>query len=129
MVEYLAVSVFICLITKKYLPCSVLQTMYKSLILPIIYYGLLLWGPHCERLFLLQKRIICLITNNKYIAHTNPIFKTLNLLKLPDLYRLQRYKLYYKIKKQTVPTYFRYISIEVVNSYNTRDTFFQIPHS
>ena len=28
--------------TKKYLPFSVLQTMYKSLILPIIYYGLLL---------------------------------------------------------------------------------------
>ena len=39
--------------TKKYLPFSVLQSMYKSLILPIIYYGLLLWGPHCERLFLL----------------------------------------------------------------------------
>ena len=78
--------------TKKYLPFSVLQTMYKSLILPIIYYGLLLWGPHCERLFLLQKRIMRAITNSKYIAHTDPIFKTLNLLKLPDLYRLQLYK-------------------------------------
>ena len=43
--------------TKKYLPFSVLQTMYKSLILPIIYYGLLLWGPQCERLFLLQKEL------------------------------------------------------------------------
>ena len=63
--------------TKKYLPFSVLQTMYKSLILPIIYYGLLLWGPHCERLFLLQKRIMRVITNSKYIAHTDPIFKTL----------------------------------------------------
>ena len=48
--------------TKCYLPFSVLQTMYKSLILPILYYGLLLWGPHCERLFLLQKRIMHLIT-------------------------------------------------------------------
>ena len=28
--------------TKSYLPFSVLQTMYKSLILPILYYGLLL---------------------------------------------------------------------------------------
>ena len=43
--------------TKKYLPFSVLQTMYKSLILPIIYYGLLLWRPHCERLFLLQNEL------------------------------------------------------------------------
>ena len=113
--------------TKKYLPFSVLQTMYKSLILPIMYYGLLLWGPHCERLFLLQKRIMRVITNSKYIAHTDPIFKTLNLLKLPDLYRLQLYKLYYKIKEQTVPAYFRHILTEVVNPYNTRNTFFKYP--
>ena len=113
--------------TKKYLPFSVFQAMYKSLILPIIYYGLLLWGPHCERLFLLQKRIMRVITNSKYIAHTDPIFMTLNLLKLPDLYRLQLYKLYYKIKIQTVPAYFRHILNEVVNPYNTRNTFFKNP--
>ena len=70
--------------TKSYLPFSVLQTMHKSLILPILYYGLLLWGPHCERLFLLQNRVKRVITNSKYIAHTDPIFKTLNLLKIPD---------------------------------------------
>ena len=64
--------------TKSYLPFSFLQTMYKSLILPIIYYGLLLWGPHCERLFLLQKQIMRVITNTNYIAHTDPIFKTLS---------------------------------------------------
>ena len=86
-----------------------------------------MWGPHCERLFLLQKQIMRVITNSKYIAHTDPIFKTLNLLKLPDLYRLQHYKLYYKIKKQTVRTYFRHILTEVVNPYNTRNTFFKHP--
>ena len=43
--------------TKKYLPFSVLQTMYTSLILPIIYYGLLLWGKHCERLFLCKNEL------------------------------------------------------------------------
>ena len=93
--------------TKIYLPFSVLQTMYKSLILPILYYGLLLWGPHCERLFLLQKRIMRVITNSNYIAHTDPIFKTLNLLKLPDLYRLQLYKLYYKMKKTNCTNLFK----------------------
>ena len=86
--------------TKSYRPFSVLQTMYKSLILPIIYYGLPLWGPHCERLFLLQKRILPEITNSNYIAHTDPIFKTLNLLKLSNLYKLQLYKLYYIIKNK-----------------------------
>ena len=74
---------------------------------------------------LLQKRIMRVITNSKYIAHTDLIFKTLNLLKLPDLYRLQLYKLYYKIMKQTVPAFFRHILTEVVNPYNTRNTFFK----
>ena len=63
------------------------------------------------------KRIMRVITNSKYIAHTDPLFKTLNLHKLLDLYRLQLYKLYYKIKKQTVPAYFRHILTEVVNPY------------
>ena len=55
------------------------------------------------------------------------IIKMLNLLKLPDLYRLQLYKLYYKIKKQTVTAYFRHILTEVVNPYNIRNTFFKYP--
>ena len=67
------------------------------------------------------------ITNSYYIAHTDPIFKTLNLLKLPDLYRLQLYKLYYKMKKQTVPTYFRNILTEVIIPYNTRSSFLKCP--
>ena len=45
------------------------------------------------------------ITNSNYIAPTDPIFKTLNLLNLPDLYRLQLYKLYYKIKQDVRETY------------------------
>ena len=67
------------------------------------------------------------ITNSNYIAHTDPIFKTLNLLKLPDLYRLQLYKLYYKMKKQTVPTYFKNILTEVIIPYNTRNSFLKFP--
>ena len=55
--------------TKKYLPFSVLQTMYKSLILPIIYYGLLLWRPHCERLFLFLSSKIP--TDVSYICFKN----------------------------------------------------------
>ena len=55
------------------------------------------------------------------------VFKTLNLLKLPDLYRLQLYKLYYKMKKQTVPSYFKNILTEVIIPYNTRNSFLKFP--
>ena len=58
----------------------------------------------------------------------DPIFKTLNLLKLPDLYRLPLYKLCYKKKqKKTVPTYFRHILTEVIIPYNTRNSFLKFP--
>ena len=74
-----------------------------------------------------KKRIMRLITNSNYIARTDPIFKTLNLLKLPDLYRLQLYKLYYKMKKQTVPTYLKNIITKVIIPYNTRNSFLKFP--
>ena len=92
--------------------------MYKSLILPILYYGLLLWGPHCERLLLLQKRIMCVITNSNYIAHTDPIFKTLNLFKLLNISFIS------KINKQTVLNYFRHILTEVIIPYIIHGIFF-----
>ena len=105
--------------TKAFIPYHILVTLYKSLVLPILYYGILLWGTQSERLYRLQKRIIRIITNSYFIAHSEPIYKSLNLLKLPDMYRIQLYKLYYKIKHQTVPTYFKTMLIHMHNPYNT----------
>ena len=93
------------------------------IILPVLYYGILLWGTQSERLYRLQKRIIRIITNSYFIAHSEPIYKSLNLLKLPDML----YKLYYKIKHQTVPTYFKTVLIHMHNPYNTRHQFIAYP--
>ena len=41
---------------KRFLPKTILITIYKSLIMPHLNYGLLLWGPHLGRLVALQKR-------------------------------------------------------------------------
>ena len=45
--------------------------------------------------FGLQKMAMRVITCNHFKAHTDPIFKTLQLLKLQDLYKLKISKLYY----------------------------------
>ena len=69
---------------------------------------------------MLQKRALCIVTNSKCNAHTEPICRTWKLLKLPDLYNLQLYKLYYKIKHKTVPQYLT-TSISTLNhTYSTR---------
>ena len=48
-------------------------------------YGLLLWGNQVEQISKLQKKSIRLITGSEYLAHSEPLFKELELLKIEDL--------------------------------------------
>ena len=63
---------------KNYIPAHILLTLYNSLILPHLYYGILMWGYHnTERIFRLQKKAIRVISNSAYNAHSEPLFKSL----------------------------------------------------
>ena len=75
---------------KNTFPLEVLKTLYKSLVLSYINYGLLLWGVEVKNLEIIQKRAIRLITGSNYIAHTEPLFIQLCLLKVhcTPLYQL-----------------------------------------
>ena len=52
------------------------------------------------------KKAIRLIANEKYNAHTDPLFKKLNILKFKDLFELCHLKLYYKYSHHKLPSYF-----------------------
>ena len=45
------------------------------------------------------------VTSSKYNAHTEPLFKQLNLLKVKDIFELTTLKLFYKLKKNCLPVY------------------------
>ena len=92
---------------KRFLPMSILKTLYNSLILPHLSYGILSWGPKSNRLLKLQKWAIRTVTNSKYNAHTDPIFKKLGLLKIHDIYKSTALKVYFKYKNDKVPSYFK----------------------
>ena len=87
-------------------PIYTLRTMYNSLILPHLNFSILSWGLHSGRLPKLQKRAARIITLNKYNAHTEPILKSLGLLKVNDIFTLQCLKVYYKYTHGRVPTSF-----------------------
>ena len=56
---------------RYFLPRHTLKTIYNSLILPHLQYGVTLWGHDCNRISILQKqcvRKICKV--KKYKAHT-----------------------------------------------------------
>ena len=46
-----------------------------------------------------------IITRSKYNAHTDPLFKSLNLLNLKDVFELSVFKIYSKFKHNLLPVY------------------------
>ena len=93
---------------KNTFPSEVLKTLYKSLVLSYVNYGLLLWGVEVKNLEVIQKRAIRLITGSNYIAHTEPLFIQLGLLKVQDIFKLRLLKFYYKLCYGTLPHYFNH---------------------
>ena len=92
---------------KRFLPLTILREIYSSLILPHLHYGILIWGFKCSRLTKLQKRAVRCISNSKYNAHSEPLLKQLNLLKIEDIFLMSVLRFYYKLQKETVPHYFQ----------------------
>ena len=111
-------------------PVHILKTIYNTLILSQLNYCLLSWGANSDVVFGLQKKAMRVITCNHYKAHTNPIFKTLQLLKLQDLYKLKILKLYYNMVANNVPESIRILlpcQSYSRATYNIRNHSYQIP--
>jgi hypothetical protein len=92
---------------KQYLPTEALKLLYNSLIFPYLNYGLLAWGTSAGKLYKLQKKVIRIIANAKYNAHTQPLFKKHEILTINDTLSLQELKFIYKFEHGTLPCYFR----------------------
>ena len=90
---------------KHYLPIETKRLIYNSLILSHLNFGILAWGFDCARIEKLQKKAVRIITVSKYNAHTEPIFKELNLLKVKDILFVQEMKFYYKYLHNDLPEY------------------------
>ena len=107
---------------KNYLPVHILRLLYNSLVLPYLQYGILTWGFKIGRIEKLQKRAVRIITCSKYNAHTEPLFKTLNLLKVGDMFTLNLLKMYYKYKNQSLPFYVMNMFTDAIapHDYNLR---------
>ena len=72
--------------SKNCLPKHILRTLYNSLPLPHLQHSVLTWGFKIGRVGLLQKRDVRVISCSKYNAHTDPLFKQLNWLKVKDIF-------------------------------------------
>ena len=77
-----------------------------SLFIPHINYGSLLWGHVGESIDKVQKKAIRTITYGNYIAHSEPLLKSLNLLKVKDLFNLKILKFLFNLYHNKLSPYF-----------------------
>ena len=86
-----------------------LLTLYNTLVTPHLHYCLLCWGSIIKEndlLHIMQKRVLRTITNSNYIAHTEPLFKELKLVKITDMYVIAIWKCYHKLMNNQLPMFF-----------------------
>jgi hypothetical protein len=75
-------------------PLRVRKYIYTSLIESHLRFGAIIYGAanprYLDQIGTSQRKAIRLVANSKFIAHTDPIFKSLGLLKLSDLIQLNQ---------------------------------------
>ena len=108
---------------KSYINSKVLLSIYNTLILSHLHYGILCWGFDGHKLFKMQKKSIRVVKKSKYNSHTDPIFKSLKLLKINDIFKTQCLKFLYRLKNGTVPSYFlhNFLPTSIGHNHNTRN--------
>ena len=84
-------------------------------------YGILVWGIYAERLTKIQKWSVRIVMKAKFNDHSEPILKSLKLLKVVDILRLNEYKFIYKLENNLLTSIFPKNSD--VYSYNTRGAY------
>lgn len=107
---------------RNFLPETTLLMLYNALIFPHISYCILSWGYKCTRITTLQKKAIRLIGNSKYNAHTEPLFKKYQLLRVDDLLKWKALLFYFNCINHSVPDYFddMFVPLSFDHPYGTR---------
>ena len=95
---------------KTFIPVTSLLTLYSSLILPYLNYGILVWGNTHQnllnRILLLQKKALRIISFSHPRSHTDPLFLDYKFLKIQDSYLFQLGQFMYNYKNEMVPSAF-----------------------
>ena len=78
---------------RHFLPTDSLICIYNSLFMSFLQYGIIVWGQtfasYVDPIFKLQKRAVRAISHEKAFSHSTPIFRSLKLLRLHDIFKLR----------------------------------------
>ena len=105
---------------KKLCPTSTLRSLFHS----HLTYGILVWGlaktTLTYKIFMLQKRAICVVAKADFVAHTDPLFHDLNILKCTDQYLLNLASTMWDYDHESIPKSLNACFNKPKHCYNTR---------
>ena len=111
---------------KNFLPETALLSLYNTLVLSHINYGITAWSSAGisakTRLHILQKRALRAISHSEFRSHSNPLFIKYNQLKIDELCKLNIGTFMYKYSNNILPSTFNlmFITNADTHNYNTR---------
>ena len=93
---------------KHFLPHHSLKSLYYTMIDPYMTNGISVWGNSISinKINTLQKRAMRIINKKRYNSHTEPLFKSENILNLTDLYEYHVLLFMYDLKHGKLPMSF-----------------------
>ena len=95
---------------RHYVPLPTLISLYNSLFLPFLNYGISAWGmtyeSYLDPLFKLQKKILRCIKFEPFSSSSTPIFQSLKFLKVEDILHLNILTFVYKSINKLSPSCF-----------------------
>ena len=106
--------------TKNFLPQKIRLTLYHSLFDSHLNFGNLLWScakhKSVQKIVNLQKKCIRNVKLKSFKAHTEPIFKDLNILKVEDKFLYCRSIFMHQYKNKKLPVSFSNLFTDITNA-------------
>ena len=111
---------------KPILPQNALPELYYSMVHSYVLYGLVVWGStfpsYLKNLNSIQNKAIKLIGGGNHLDRATPYYSKLNILKLPDLYKLETAKFVCRFMHSTLPQSFSdfFVKVSEISGRTTR---------
>ena len=111
---------------RPYFNSETMRTLYNCFIYPYFTYCIEEWGNACQSywkpLIILQKRTIRMVAGDKKLDHTLPLFHSLNLLQINEIYVYCVQLFMYKYHHDCLPNVFYdfYVRNNSVHDHQTR---------
>ena len=111
---------------RRYVSNEILCLLYYSIIYSRIKYGILSWGTASNSLLkkveIRLNRILRVITNKSMYTPVGILYKSLNTLKVTDIYNLELGKFIHQLENNKLPHVFLnfFKKINEIHSYETR---------